>query len=86
MPEKSDVSWQNYDHLFKVNDPAKGSSIYLQSKVVRARQRIEAELGQSQKSVGSTGDCLITSLIVDSIDRSSSSTTAEQSTTTPPSS
>ena len=40
---------QNYEHLFKVNDPTKGSSIYLQSKVYRAKARIEAEMAQSGK-------------------------------------
>lgn len=48
---------QNYDHLFKANSPAPkpdkpvsakltppSHSHYLQSKVVRARERIEAEL------------------------------------------
>lgn len=29
-------SWQNYDHLFKVNDKSVGGSFYLQSKVSRA--------------------------------------------------
>lgn len=28
-------SWQNYDHLFKVNDKSVGGSFYLQSKVSR---------------------------------------------------
>ncbi|SNX86049.1 related to PAM16 - Presequence translocase-Associated Motor [Melanopsichium pennsylvanicum] len=44
---------KNYDHLFATNAPpapkgAKGGgagSFYIQSKVVRARERIEAELG-----------------------------------------
>ncbi|XP_060607125.1 mitochondrial import inner membrane translocase subunit Tim16-like [Ruditapes philippinarum] len=34
----------NYDHLFKVNDKAKGGSFYLQSKVVRAKERIDTEV------------------------------------------
>ena len=34
---------QNYTNLFKANDPAKGGSFYLQSKVVRAKERFEAE-------------------------------------------
>lgn len=47
----TDYRNQNYEHLFKVNDPTKGSSIYLQSKVYRAKARIEAEMAQSGKSV-----------------------------------
>ncbi|KAI3379694.1 hypothetical protein SNEBB_010127 [Seison nebaliae] len=42
----SDLVQQNYDHLFKVNDKGKGGSFYLQSKVVRAKERIDTELGQ----------------------------------------
>ncbi|KAM4632372.1 mitochondrial import inner membrane translocase subunit TIM16 [Discoglossus pictus] len=35
---------QNYDHLFKVNDKSVGGSFYLQSKVVRAKERLDQEL------------------------------------------
>ncbi|XP_014278520.1 mitochondrial import inner membrane translocase subunit TIM16 [Halyomorpha halys] len=35
---------ERYDHLFKVNDKIRGGSFYLQSKVVRAKERIDAEL------------------------------------------
>lgn len=35
---------KNYDHLFSVNDKTKGGSFYLQSKVVRAKERIDQEL------------------------------------------
>ncbi|XP_041062797.1 mitochondrial import inner membrane translocase subunit tim16 [Carcharodon carcharias] len=35
---------QNYDHLFKVNDKSVGGSFYLQSKVVRAKERLDEEL------------------------------------------
>uniref|UniRef100_A0A3P8WET4 Presequence translocase associated motor 16 n=2 Tax=Cynoglossus semilaevis TaxID=244447 RepID=A0A3P8WET4_CYNSE len=35
---------KNYDHLFKVNDKSVGGSFYLQSKVVRAKERLEEEL------------------------------------------
>ena len=31
----------NYEHLFNVNEKAKGGSFYLQSKVVRAKERID---------------------------------------------
>ncbi|XP_047035006.1 mitochondrial import inner membrane translocase subunit Tim16 [Helicoverpa zea] len=34
---------RNYEHLFQVNDKAKGGSFYLQSKIVRAKERIDEE-------------------------------------------
>ncbi|KAF9581962.1 hypothetical protein BGW38_000839 [Lunasporangiospora selenospora] len=34
---------KNYEHLYKVNDKAVGGSFYLQSKVVRAKERLEME-------------------------------------------
>uniref|UniRef100_A0A8D3CS30 Coronin n=1 Tax=Scophthalmus maximus TaxID=52904 RepID=A0A8D3CS30_SCOMX len=41
---------KNYEHLFKVNDKAVGGSFYLQSKVVRAKERLDEELSiQSQQ-------------------------------------
>lgn len=42
---------ENYQHLFKVNDKKLGGSFYLQSKVVRAKERLDEELGvQSSES------------------------------------
>ncbi|XP_062293975.1 mitochondrial import inner membrane translocase subunit tim16 [Scomber scombrus] len=35
---------KNYEHLFKVNDKSTGGSFYLQSKVVRAKERLDEEL------------------------------------------
>ncbi|EDO44407.1 predicted protein [Nematostella vectensis] len=35
---------KSYDHLFKVNDKAAGGSFYLQSKVVRAKERLDEEM------------------------------------------
>lgn len=35
---------KNYEHLFTVNDKAKGGSFYLQSKIVRAKERIDVEM------------------------------------------
>ncbi|KAK3520323.1 hypothetical protein QTP70_021360, partial [Hemibagrus guttatus] len=35
---------KNYEHLFKVNDKAVGGSFYLQSKVVRAKERLDEEI------------------------------------------
>ncbi|EQK99091.1 Protein Transporter, Pam16 [Ophiocordyceps sinensis CO18] len=34
-----------YKRLFDANDPEKGGSFYLQSKIVRAKERFELELG-----------------------------------------
>lgn len=35
---------KSYDHLFSVNEKAKGGSFYLQSKVFRAKERLDQEL------------------------------------------
>ncbi|KAI9003709.1 Pam16-domain-containing protein [Gaertneriomyces semiglobifer] len=35
---------KKYEHLFAQNDPKAGGSFYLQSKVYRAKERLEAEL------------------------------------------
>ncbi|XP_051573038.1 coronin-7 isoform X3 [Myxocyprinus asiaticus] len=40
---------KNYEHLFKVNDKAVGGSLYLQSKVVRAKERLDEELSIQQQ-------------------------------------
>nr|XP_046270727.1 mitochondrial import inner membrane translocase subunit tim16 isoform X2 [Scatophagus argus] len=43
---------KNYEHLFKVNDKSVGGSFYIQSKVVRAKERLDEELSiqtQEQK-------------------------------------
>uniref|UniRef100_A0A3B4BB48 Presequence translocase associated motor 16 n=1 Tax=Periophthalmus magnuspinnatus TaxID=409849 RepID=A0A3B4BB48_9GOBI len=49
---------KNYEHLFKVNDKSVGGSFYLQSKVVRAKERLDEELRiqseQTQKSQQNT--------------------------------
>ncbi|MBN3305095.1 TIM16 translocase, partial [Amia calva] len=39
---------KNYEHLFKVNDKSVGGSFYLQSKVVRAKERLEEEMSIEQ--------------------------------------
>lgn len=42
---------ERFKKLFDVNDPKKGGSFYLQSKVLRARERIEAEVrGAEEKA------------------------------------
>ena len=38
---------ERFKRLFDVNDPSKGGSFYLQSKVLRARERIELEVRQA---------------------------------------
>ncbi|KAJ2899060.1 mitochondrial import inner membrane translocase subunit TIM16 [Coemansia aciculifera] len=39
---------KKFEHLFNANDPKQGGSIYLQSKVVRARERIEMHWAQEK--------------------------------------
>ncbi|XP_075222959.1 mitochondrial import inner membrane translocase subunit Tim16 [Lycorma delicatula] len=46
-PEKIKV---NYEHLFNVNDKLKGGSFYLQSKVVRAKERLDEELAAADNT------------------------------------
>ena len=41
---------ERFKRLFDVNDPKKGGSFYLQSKVLRARERIEMEVRQSEQA------------------------------------
>ncbi|PKS10983.1 hypothetical protein jhhlp_002742 [Lomentospora prolificans] len=36
---------ERYKRLFDANDPTKGGSFYLQSKVVRAKERLDREMG-----------------------------------------
>ncbi|KOS19990.1 Mitochondrial import inner membrane translocase subunit TIM16 [Escovopsis weberi] len=40
---------ERYKRLFDANDPEKGGSFYLQSKIVRAKERLEAEIGPLQE-------------------------------------
>lgn len=35
---------KNFDHLFSMNEKSKGGSFYLQSKVFRAKERLDEEL------------------------------------------
>ncbi|TAQ86731.1 hypothetical protein B7494_g4938 [Chlorociboria aeruginascens] len=41
--------YERFKKLFDVNDPRKGGSFYLQSKVLRARERIENEVRQAEE-------------------------------------
>lgn len=43
---KEEITKQ-YDHLFKVND--KGGSFYIQSKIVKAKERIDMEISQPEQ-------------------------------------
>lgn len=45
--DPSDVE-SKYKHLFDVNDKSRGGSFYIQSKVVRAKERIDQELAKSK--------------------------------------
>ncbi|XP_072171210.1 mitochondrial import inner membrane translocase subunit Tim16-like [Diadema setosum] len=40
---------KNYEHLFTVNDKSKGGSLYLQSKVVRAKERVDEEMKAAEE-------------------------------------
>ena len=42
---------KKYEHLFAVNDKAKGGSFYLQSKVYRAKERLDEELKGVKKEL-----------------------------------
>ena len=39
-----EVVKKNYEYLFNANEKSKGGSFYLQSKVVRAKERVDQEL------------------------------------------
>ena len=41
---------ENFKYLFDINDKKKGGSFYLQSKVFRAKERIDQELGDTRQS------------------------------------
>ena len=40
---------KNYDHLFAVNEKSKSGSFYLQSKVYRAKERLDEEIKGTAK-------------------------------------
>jgi import inner membrane translocase subunit TIM16 len=54
-PAKAEVNAEEiatrYKRLFDANDPQKGGSFYLQSKVVRAKERLDAEAGPIREAV-----------------------------------
>ncbi|KAI9673496.1 MAG: mitochondrial import inner membrane translocase subunit TIM16 [Caeruleum heppii] len=41
---------ERFKKLFDLNDPQKGGSFYLQSKILRARERIELEVREAAKA------------------------------------
>ena len=43
---------KNFEHLFAVNDKTAGGSFYLQSKVVRAKERLDQELKLASNKQG----------------------------------
>ena len=45
----SPVTTQRYTKLFDANDPKKGGSFYLQSKIYRAKEALETELKDEGK-------------------------------------
>lgn len=56
----SDVSKEaidkNYEHLFNVNEKSKGGSFYLQSKVVRAKERLYQEINAKEQPKTKSND------------------------------
>jgi Pam16 len=46
---------QKYEHLFNVNEKSKGGSFYLQSKIFRAKERIDQEMGVKTKPPTESG-------------------------------
>ncbi|XP_011303737.1 mitochondrial import inner membrane translocase subunit Tim16-like [Fopius arisanus] len=49
-PDQKELIEKNYKYLMEANDRAKGGSFYLQSKIVRAKERIDDELEHSHKT------------------------------------
>lgn len=46
---------ERFNHLFKVNDKERGGSFYIQSKVVRAKERLDMELANLKKQTEEKG-------------------------------
>ncbi|KAJ2723600.1 mitochondrial import inner membrane translocase subunit TIM16 [Coemansia sp. Benny D115] len=46
--ENKEELMKKFEHLFETNDPKKGGSFYLQSKIIRARERIEMHWAQEK--------------------------------------
>uniref|UniRef100_A0A0N5A8G1 Mitochondrial import inner membrane translocase subunit tim-16 n=1 Tax=Syphacia muris TaxID=451379 RepID=A0A0N5A8G1_9BILA len=57
QPLNAEEVEENYKRLFAVNDKSKGGSLYLQSKVYRAKERIDEEfLKMSTESTNKKSD------------------------------
>ncbi|KAH8691145.1 cochaperone Pam16 [Talaromyces proteolyticus] len=54
-PQAGEAQMENvmgrFKKLFDLNDPQKGGSFYLQSKILRARERIEMEIREAERKV-----------------------------------
>lgn len=70
-PDQAELIEQNYKYLMEANDRSKGGSFYLQSKVVRAKERIDEEL--KNEGISST-----TTTTTTSSSSSSSSTNGQE--------
>lgn len=53
-PDQTELIEQNYKYLMEANERLKGGSFYLQSKVVRAKERIDEELKMKNQGTSST--------------------------------
>nr|CAB3264642.1 mitochondrial import inner membrane translocase subunit tim16-B [Phallusia mammillata] len=49
-PANAEQVLKNYEHLMKANEKSTGGSFYLQSKVYRAKERIDSEMGSDASS------------------------------------
>ncbi|CAB0035190.1 unnamed protein product [Trichogramma brassicae] len=49
-PDQVDVIERNYKYLMEANDRSKGGSFYLQSKVFRAKERLDEEIKATQST------------------------------------
>ncbi|XP_016952217.1 mitochondrial import inner membrane translocase subunit Tim16 [Drosophila biarmipes] len=47
-PKNVEAILKNYEHLFQVNERSKGGSFYIQSKVFRAKERLDHEIKAQQ--------------------------------------
>lgn len=45
-----EIVMERFKRLYDANDPNKGGSFYLQSKVLRARERIELEVREATEA------------------------------------
>lgn len=50
-PDQKELIERNYKYLMEANDRSKGGSFYLQSKVVRAKERVDRELESLSESL-----------------------------------